>query len=113
MSDNIINKTISKDYKYGFETNIEQDTFEPGINKDVIHKLSKIKNEPSWLLKWRLKAFNHWQKMTEPSWANIKYSPESIVISSKLMQLEEPLIPRYHPCRLTPSSPLLYNSINS
>ena len=45
--------------------------------------------------------------------ANIKYSPESIVISSKLMQLEEPLIPRYHPCRLTSSSPLLYNSINS
>ena len=61
MSNKTINKAISEDYKYGFETNIEQDTFDPGLNEDIIHQLSKIKNEPNWLLKWRLKAYKHWK----------------------------------------------------
>ena len=74
MSNKTINKAISEDYKYGFETNIEQDTFDPGLNEDIIHQLSKIKNEPNWLLKWRLKAYKHWKSMEEPDWANVQYS---------------------------------------
>ena len=54
MSNKIIQKSIKQDYKYGFETSIEQDTFPPGLNEKVIEKLSKIKNEPKWLLEWRL-----------------------------------------------------------
>ncbi len=74
MSNKTIKKAISEDYKYGFETNIEQDTFDPGLNEDIIHQLSKIKNEPNWLLKWRLKAYKHWKNMEEPDWANVQYS---------------------------------------
>ena len=75
MSNELIKKSIAEDYKYGFETDIEQDTFPPGLNEDVVQKLSNIKNEPEWLLEWRLKAYRHWLKMTDPTWANVKYSP--------------------------------------
>ena len=75
MIDNTLDKTISQDYKYGFETDVEQDTFPPGLDEKVIQKLSNIKNEPKWLLEWRLKAYRHWLKMTEPEWANVKFTP--------------------------------------
>ena len=73
MNDKLIDKKITEDYKYGFETNIEQDTFKAGLNEDVIRKLSKIKNEPKWLLNWRLKAYSHWKKMSDPNWAKVEY----------------------------------------
>jgi Fe-S cluster assembly protein SufB len=60
-------------YKYGFVTAIEQETAPIGLNADTIRFISAKKNEPSWLLDWRLKAFAHWQKMKEPDWAKIKY----------------------------------------
>ena len=75
MIDNTLDKTISQDYKYGFETDVEQDTFPPGLDEKVIQKLSNIKNDPEWLLKWRLKAYRHWLKMPEPEWANVKFNP--------------------------------------
>ena len=75
MSNEAIKKTIAEDYKYGFETNVEQDTFPPGLDEQVIKRLSKIKNEPKWLLNWRLKAYRHWLKMKEPTWSNIQYDP--------------------------------------
>ena len=75
MSNETIKKTISQEYKYGFETNVEQDTFLPGLDEDVIKRLSEIKNEPKWLLNWRLKAYKHWLKMKEPTWSNIQYDP--------------------------------------
>ena len=73
MGNKIIDKTISQDYKYGFETSIQQDTFSPGLSEEIIRKLSKIKKEPDWLLKWRLKAYNHWLNMEEPNWAKVQY----------------------------------------
>jgi len=73
MANKIIDKTINQDYKYGFETHIEQDTLPPGLNEDVIRKISKIKKEPDWLLDWRLKAYNHWLNMKEPDWAKVQY----------------------------------------
>ncbi len=75
MSNETIKKTISQEYKYGFETNVEQDTFLPGLDEDVIKRLSEIKNEPKWLLNWRLKAYKHWLMMKEPIWSNIQYDP--------------------------------------
>jgi len=75
MSNEIIKKTIAEEYKYGFETNVEQDTFLPGLDEEVIKRLSEIKNEPKWLLNWRLKAYRHWLKMKEPTWSKIQYNP--------------------------------------
>ena len=73
QSQQTIDKSIDQDYKYGFTTNIEQDTLEPGLNEDIIKIISNKKNEPEWLLEWRLKAFRHWQKMKTPNWAKINY----------------------------------------
>ena len=64
-----------KDYKYGFVTDIEADEAPKGLNEDIVRFISAKKNEPEWMLEWRLKAFRHWLKMTEPNWANIKYPP--------------------------------------
>ena len=68
----IENITSSK-YKYGFITDIKEDRIPNGLNRDIIEKISSIKNEPKWLLDWRLKAFSHWEKMKEPKWPNLKY----------------------------------------
>ena len=75
MSKNkIIDKTIKEKYKFGFVTNIDQETIPPGLNEDIVNIISSKKNEPEWLLKWRLKAYRKWLKMKEPNWAKIKYS---------------------------------------
>jgi len=68
------------EYKYGFETNIETETIPKGLNEDILRIISKKKNEPQWVLDYRLKAFRHWQTMTEPSqgenkWAQVSYPP--------------------------------------
>jgi Fe-S cluster assembly protein SufB len=68
-----IEKTVLTDYKYGFVTDIEADEAPPGLNEDTVRFISAKKNEPEWMLEWRLKAYNHWLKMQEPTWANIKY----------------------------------------
>ncbi|HKJ81957.1 MAG TPA: Fe-S cluster assembly protein SufB [Ignavibacteriaceae bacterium] len=68
-----IEELTNKDYKYGFVTNIDADTLPKGLNEDIIRQLSAIKQEPEFLLEWRLKAFRHWQKMEEPTWPNVHY----------------------------------------
>ena len=73
MSDKIIEKSIKQEYKYGFHTSIDQDTFPPGLNREIICKISEIKGEPKWLLDWRLKAYAHWLSMKEPKWAKVNY----------------------------------------
>ncbi len=70
-----IEKTVLSDYKYGFVTDIEADSAPKGLNEDTIRFISAKKNEPSWMLEARLKAYRHWLKMPEPTWANIKYPP--------------------------------------
>jgi Fe-S cluster assembly protein SufB len=64
---------VNKDYQYGFATDIEADALPPGLNEDTVRAISARKNEPEWLLEWRLKAFRRWQQMTEPHWSNVKY----------------------------------------
>jgi len=68
-----INALASQEYKYGFVTEIEADTVPVGLNEDVIRLISAKKNEPEFMLQWRLRAYRHWLTMTEPTWANIHY----------------------------------------
>ena len=70
-----IENLISQDYKQGFVTELEADTFPPGLDEDVIRRLSKIKNEPEFMLEYRLKAFRHWQTMPKPDWAQLNIEP--------------------------------------
>jgi Fe-S cluster assembly protein SufB len=65
----------ASDYKYGFVTDIEQETVPPGLNEDVIRLISAKKDEPEWLLAWRLEAFRFWLTQTEPTWARVHYPP--------------------------------------
>ncbi len=66
-------EAISSDYRWGFVTDIESDSAPPGLNEDIIRFISAKKEEPEWLLEWRLKAYRAWCKMAEPSWAQLGY----------------------------------------
>ncbi|MEN0036200.1 MAG: Fe-S cluster assembly protein SufB [Cellvibrio sp.] len=68
-----VEQLIKKEYAAGFHTAIDSETLPPGLNEDVIRFISAKKNEPEWLLEWRLKAYNAWLEMTEPEWAHVKY----------------------------------------
>ncbi len=74
-TDVTLDRWQSEEYKYGFYTDIETDTLPPGLNEDVIRLISAKKEEPDWLLQWRLKAYRHWLTMTEPTWHNVHYAP--------------------------------------
>ena len=66
----------NREYKYGWESDIEAETIPPGLNEDVVRLISAKKEEPEWLLEWRLKAYRHWLTMEEPhDWANLHYAP--------------------------------------
>jgi len=69
----ILEEFTSSEYKYGFETLIENDSAPKGINEDIVRFISAKKNEPEWLLEWRLKAYRHWTTLKEPEWPNVKY----------------------------------------
>ena len=71
----MLEETVASDYKYGFVTDIDTDIIPKGLNEDVIHLISRKKNEPEWMLEWRLKAYRHWLKMEKPQWPNVKYPP--------------------------------------
>lgn len=69
----ILEQTVRNEYKYGFVSEFEADEAPKGLTEDTIRFISAKKEEPQWMLDWRLKAFRQWQKMTEPHWANLKY----------------------------------------
>ncbi|HNB48751.1 MAG TPA: Fe-S cluster assembly protein SufB [Chitinophagales bacterium] len=73
MQDEILDQVVNADYKYGFITDIEAESAPKGINEDIIRFISAKKDEPEWMLTWRLKAFREWQKMAEPEWANVHF----------------------------------------
>lgn len=68
-----LNTLLQKDYEHGFVTSIESDTFPCGLNENVIREISKRKNEPEFMLEWRLKAYHHWLTLTEPHWATVHH----------------------------------------
>ena len=70
-----VEKLVSKQYDAGFYTDIEQDVAPPGLDEDIIRLISAKKEEPEWMLEWRLSAFARWQQMNEPNWAHVRYPP--------------------------------------
>jgi len=66
---------VKKEYKYGFYTDVEADSAPPGLNEDIVRLISKKKNEPEFMLEWRLKAYRHWLTMKEPTWPHVHYAP--------------------------------------
>jgi Fe-S cluster assembly protein SufB len=71
--DKVLEEFTNSEYKYGFESNIEADSAPRGLNEDIIRFISAKKEEPEWLLEWRLKAYHHWLTMKTPDWANVKF----------------------------------------
>ncbi|NJW52914.1 Fe-S cluster assembly protein SufB [Salinimicrobium oceani] len=71
--DDLKKELDNKEYKYGFYTDIESDTFPVGLNEEIVRAISKKKNEPEWMTNWRLEAYRAWQEMKEPNWANVHY----------------------------------------
>lgn len=89
----ILEQTVRNEYKYGFVTNIEADAAPKGLNEDTIRFISAKKEEPEWMLEWRLKAFRQWLKMKEPHWANLNYPAidyQDIIYYSAPKQKEKP-----------------------
>jgi Fe-S cluster assembly protein SufB len=76
---NIIEELVNREYRYGFVTPVEEELFPPGLNEEIIRMISAKKNEPEWLLEWRLRAYRYWAKLVEegaePRWANVTYPP--------------------------------------
>ncbi|MEP7343073.1 MAG: Fe-S cluster assembly protein SufB [Acidobacteriota bacterium] len=73
MSATAVEALTNREYKYGFVTDIESETIPRGLSEEIVRIISAKKNEPEWLLEWRLKAYRHWLTMTEPEWANVHY----------------------------------------
>jgi Fe-S cluster assembly protein SufB len=70
-----IERLAQQEYRFGFVTAVEQDLVPPGLNEEVIRLISAKKEEPEWLLAWRLRAYRHWLKLAEPHWSNVTYGP--------------------------------------
>jgi|TARA_B110000908_G_scaffold85956_1_gene102731 Fe-S cluster assembly protein SufB len=71
--DDLREELKTKEYEYGFYTDIDSDTFPVGLNENIVRAISKKKNEPKWMTDWRLDAYREWKKMKEPEWANVNY----------------------------------------
>ncbi|MBX3131835.1 MAG: Fe-S cluster assembly protein SufB [Gemmatimonadaceae bacterium] len=102
-----IEALVNKEYAYGFVTDVESDSIPPGLTEDTIRAISAKKDEPEWLLEWRLKAFRRWQAMTEPRWPNVKYdridyqahtyysAPKSVKPKQSLDEVDPELLKTY------------------
>lgn len=73
-----ISSLIKREYAAGFVTDIEADTIPPGLSEEIIRAISAKKNEPQFMLEWRLRAYRHWLTMKEPSWANVHHPASTI-----------------------------------
>ncbi len=74
-SSETLSNTIHREYQAGFVTDVETETFPPGLNEQIITAISRKKNEPEFMLQWRLQAYHHWLTMTPPQWAQVNFSP--------------------------------------
>ncbi len=73
MTNQYLKQIVNKNYQYGFITAIESETFAPGLSEEVIRQISKLKNEPEFMLAWRLKAYQHWLTLSPPKWAHVNF----------------------------------------
>ena len=74
MANNYLNELVNKNYEYGFVTAIDSESLPPGLSEDVVRAISQRKNEPDFMLQWRLKAYRHWLTMKKPAWAHLHYA---------------------------------------
>jgi len=77
-STQLLEQFANKEYEHGWSVDIDVDQFEPGLNEDIVRRLSAKKNEPEWLLDWRLKAYRHFLTLKEPEWANVHYTKPNL-----------------------------------
>src|ERR1700722_11425283 len=70
-----IETLANQEYQWGFITDIAADSAPPGLNEEIVRFISNKKNEPDWMLQWRLKAYRHWLTMKEPHWAKVEHPP--------------------------------------
>ncbi|MGK7941667.1 MAG: Fe-S cluster assembly protein SufB, partial [Crocosphaera sp.] len=94
MSATTVKNLVNQPYKYGFVTDIEADTIPRGLNEDIIRLISAKKKEPAFMLEFRLKAYQQWLKMTEPTWPHVNYPPidyKNIIYYSAPKQKKEKL----------------------
>ena len=75
MGNDDLQKQLAKEYRWGFVTDIEQDTAPPGLNEDTIRLISGKKNEPGFMLDWRIQAYRHWLTLKEPGWSTVRHPP--------------------------------------
>jgi Fe-S cluster assembly protein SufB len=75
MMTTAIESLVNREYQYGFVTDVETDSLPPGLSEDIVRAISERKQEPEWLLEWRLKAYRRWLTMREPHWSNVVYPP--------------------------------------
>ena len=75
MPDKNLQDKLDAKYEAGFTTNVESDTLPPGLNEDTIRQISKIKQEPEWLLQFRLRAYDRWKILKQPDWSNLDINP--------------------------------------
>jgi Fe-S cluster assembly protein SufB len=75
MANEVVKEALDSNYEHGFVTEIETETLPPGLNEEVIRVISAKKNEPEFMLQWRLNAYEHWKSMQEPHWAELEYEP--------------------------------------
>ena len=73
--DSTIRQLAERQYKWGFHSQIDSESVPPGLSEEIVRLISEKKNEPDWLLQWRLKALAHWRTMEEPEWSNVYYPP--------------------------------------
>lgn len=91
--DDLKKELETKEYEYGFYTDIEADKFANGLNEDIVRAISKKKNEPEWMTEWRLEAFRVWENMIEPEWANVNYpKPDFQAISYYSAPKQKPVL---------------------
>ena len=74
-SQDIIQSLESREYQYGFTTDIETETLPKGLNEGIVRAISQRKGEPEWMMEYRLKAFRHWQTLSVPTWAHLNIPP--------------------------------------
>ena len=81
--DQVLDKKLQQNYEAGFTTDVQSETLPPGLNEDVIRKISEIKQEPEWLLQFRLRAYDRWNILKQPDWSNLEINP----IDERLMTI--------------------------
>ena len=87
MANDHIKNLVNKKYEHGFVTDIDMETMPPGLNEEVVRFISAKKNEPEFLLNWRLKAYEHWLTMKQPDWPHLNIEPIFFLLYFRYLKL--------------------------